>query len=69
MRGIQEDTSFGMNRTEVICRSSKAHLGHVFNDINIEGNTRRFCINSAAVMFIPKDKLKENGLNELNILF
>ena len=65
----KEDTSFGMNRTEVICRSSKAHLGHVFSDINIEGNTRRFCINSAAVMFIPKDKLNKNGLNELNILF
>ena len=65
----KEDTSFGMVRTEVLCRSSKAHLGHVFNDINENGYTERYCINSAAIKFIPVDKLKAKGYNELITLF
>ncbi|MCJ7855175.1 peptide-methionine (S)-S-oxide reductase MsrA [Lachnospiraceae bacterium NSJ-143] len=66
---LRGDTSFGMVRTEVLARVSGSHLGHVFNDIDSDGHTQRYCINSAALKFIPSNKLSENGYNELNKLF
>ena len=63
------DRSHGMVRTEVRSKSSNSHLGHVFCDGPEELGDLRYCINSASLKFIPKEKMKEEGYEEYLSLF
>lgn len=64
----KKDTNLARTRTEVSSRLSDAHLGHVFSD-GPAPTGLRYCMNSAAMRFIPKEDLKKEGYGEYAKLF
>ncbi|PAV29443.1 methionine sulfoxide reductase [Virgibacillus profundi] len=63
------DSTHGMIRTEVRSKSADSHLGHVFEDGPKEAGGLRYCMNSAAMHFIPKEEMVEKGYEKYLYLF
>jgi len=63
------DRAWGMTRTEVRSKQGDSHLGHLFDDGPRDKGGLRYCINSAAMRFVPVTELESAGYGEFTHLF
>ena len=63
------DRGLFMSRTEVRSSGADSHLGHVFDDGPRDAGGLRYCMNSAALRFVPVDELEAEGYGEYRALF
>lgn len=66
---LKEDRTYGMVRTEVRSKHGDSHLGHLFDDGPVDAGGMRYCINSAAMRFVPVSELERSGYGEFLPLF
>ncbi len=65
----RKETLFGLGRIEARSAKADSHLGHVFNDGPVDRGGMRYCVNSASLRFVPKQRLEEEGYAEYSSLF
>jgi peptide-methionine (R)-S-oxide reductase len=65
----KDDKTLWMKRTEVRSANGDSHLGHLFDDGPVADGGMRYCINSAALRFVPVDELESQGYGDYRSLF
>jgi peptide-methionine (R)-S-oxide reductase len=66
---LKTDRTLWMTRTEVRSSTADSHLGHLFDDGPREAGGMRYCMNSAALRFVPLDELEKQGYGAYRALF